>query len=114
MVEVDWTEDRSGLPDMILYTQTRPIFDPISKARLNTLLSYMIASTCCSHYLAPVQVSGLFVFVLHYVQRPSLSVTLCRNLYGVPNYRDCLSAWHSMFALESRDSYNPKRYGIIL
>ena len=33
------------------------------------------------------------------------------NLYGVPNSRDCLSAWYSMpFALEPRDSYNAKRF----
>ena len=33
------------------------------------------------------------------------------TIYGVPNSRDCSSAWHSMpFALEPRDSYNAKRF----
>lgn len=42
----------------------------------------------------------------------SASQPVCnKHLYGVPNYRDCLSAWNSMpFALEPSGDYKSRRY----
>lgn len=42
----------------------------------------------------------------------SASQPVCNaGIYGIPNYRDCLSVWHSMpFAMEPVDDYGSRRY----
>lgn len=63
--------------------------------------------------LLPPARPGLFTYALVFVLRfCSASQPVCSvGIYGIPNYKDCLSAWHSMpFALKPTSDYGSKRY----
>ena len=57
----------------------------------------------------PKSLIYVLVFVLRFC---SASQPFCNlGIYGVPNYRDCVSAWRSIpFALKPTDDYDSKRF----
>lgn len=63
--------------------------------------------------LLPLARPKSFIYVLVFVLRfCSASQPFCNlGIYGVPNYRDCVNAWHSIpFALKPTDDYDSKRF----
>lgn len=107
-LEVDGRNSRLGSKTTITHIQA---FSLSHSVCLQTPIQDLGLLKRSSTMLLPPFRSLSTICVLAFMLRLcSASQPVCNTgIYGIPNYRDCLSAWHSMpYGLKPSDDYNAR------